>query len=276
MSGPKDPVDGLTTRHVLYLVFMHMIGAMILDGSINFGLATAMYKGTKDPISIWPLPNTLAGDAAVTIIIQTTLTWILDRLAVGGDLKKGLVAPLRMPINAKPWLRWFIGLDELKSFQQSSKSGGGGGGGGGGTSGATVGTGAVPGVPHYYSRKEKVLFLLAFHGKRIAVMIVATFIVFWPITIGILTGLRNQGIGRDHSDLGGDFNVWPMPEIFKGIYGFAVGITTPFVSYVALIYQGETMTKIDNREYAQVQNSDDDDDTNSVTVVMEDLQQERA
>ncbi|KAF9298851.1 hypothetical protein BGZ91_010047, partial [Linnemannia elongata] len=56
-----------------------------------------MYKNNKNPVYIWPLPNTLAGDMAVTIIIQQTLTWILDRLAVRGDLKKGLVAPLRMP-----------------------------------------------------------------------------------------------------------------------------------------------------------------------------------
>lgn len=249
MTGAKDPVDGLTSRHVLYLVFMHMIGAMCLDGGINFGLATAMYKNTKDPVSLWPLPNTLAGDAAVTIIIQITLTWILDRLAVGGDLKKGLVSPLRMPRHAKPWLRWYVGLNDLRAYQSQKTAAAGG-----------------------HSRKEAALFWIGFHGKRIAVMIVATFVVFWPITIGILSGLRTQGVGRDYSDRGGDFNVWPFPEIFKGVYGFALGATTPFVSYVALIYQGETMVKVDNRDYNQVQN-DDDDDLNNPAVVMEDLQQ---
>ncbi|KAF9959448.1 hypothetical protein BGZ72_009610 [Mortierella alpina] len=207
MPGPKPPVDALTTRHVVYLVIMHMIGAMILDGGINFGLATAMYKNTKDPVSLWPLPNTLAGDAAVTIIIQQTLTWILDRLAVGGDLKKGLVAPLRMPKNASAVTRWFVGLDDVRVYKTT---------------------------------KERLAHYFRFHGKRIAVLVVATFVLYWPITIGILSGLKIHGIAKDHSHRGGDFNVWPMPEIFKGVYGFALGMTTPFVSYIALIYQGET------------------------------------
>ncbi|KAF9280146.1 hypothetical protein BGZ68_007470 [Mortierella alpina] len=207
MPGPKPAVDGLTTRHVVYLVVMHMIGAMILDGAINFGLATAMYKNTKDPVTLWPLPNTLAGDAAVTIIIQQALTWILDRLAVGGDLKKGLVAPLRMPKNANAIIRWFVGLEE---------------------------------VCVYKTFKERSAYYVRFHGKRIAVLVVVTFILYWPITIGILSGLRIHGIGKDFSERNGDFNIWPMPEIFKGVYGFALGMTTPFVSYIALIYQGET------------------------------------
>ncbi|KAG0201944.1 hypothetical protein BGX28_005388 [Mortierella sp. GBA30] len=207
MPGPKPAVDGLTTRHVVYLVVMHMIGAMVLDGGINFGLATAMYKNTKDPIALWPLPNTLAGDAAVTIIIQQTLTWILDRLAVGGDLKKGLVAPLRMPKTASAVVRWFVGLDHIRVYK---------------------------------TPKERIGYYLSFHGKRILVLVFATFILYWPITIGILSGLKIHGVGKDHSDRGGDFNVWPLPEIFKGVYGFAVGMTTPFVSYIALIYQGET------------------------------------
>ncbi|KAF9187136.1 hypothetical protein BGZ51_001518 [Haplosporangium sp. Z 767] len=207
MAGPKAAVDGLTTRHVVYLVVMHMIGAMILDGGINFGLATAMYKNTSDPIFLWPLPNTLAGDAAVTIIIQQALTWILDRLAVRGDLKKGMVAPLKMPKGANGLIRWFVGLDHVRVYKTTG---------------------------------EKIGYYFNFHGKRIAVLILATFLVYWPITIGILSGLKIHGVGKDHSDLGGDFNVWPFPEIFKGVYGFAVGMTTPFVSYIALIYQGET------------------------------------
>ncbi|KAF9584946.1 hypothetical protein BGW38_004561 [Lunasporangiospora selenospora] len=216
MAGPKPAVDGMTTRHVLYLLFMHCIGAMILDGGINFGIATAMYKNTKDPVNLWPLPNTLAGDAAVTIIIQQALTWILDRLAVKGDLKKGMVAPLRMPRNANAVLRWFVGLDQVQSTHKSF--------------GARL---------TYYAR---------FHGPRMAALIFATFCIYWPITIGILSGVKIHGIGKDYSGLGGDFNLWPLPQIFKGVFGFAVGMTTPFVSYVALIYQGETTAVPDSSE----------------------------
>ncbi|GJJ68861.1 hypothetical protein EMPS_01207 [Entomortierella parvispora] len=209
-SSPKAPVDGLTTRHIVYLVFMHMIGAMILDAGINFGIATAMYKNNSHPVNLWPLPQTLAGDAGVTIIIQQLLTWILDRRAVFGDLKKGMVAPLRMPKNAGPVLRWFVGLDE-----------------------------AAAGA-HCKTFKEKLYFVVSFHGRRIAAIVLATFVLYWPIAIGILSGLKIHGIGADHSSRGGDFNVWPLPEIFKGVYGAALGLTTPLMSYVTLIFQGET------------------------------------
>ncbi|KAG9066371.1 hypothetical protein KI688_001595 [Linnemannia hyalina] len=262
--APRTATDSLTSRHIAYLGLMHMLGAMVLDGVINFALATAMYKGTSNPVMIWPLPNTLAGEAAVTIIIQTTLTWILDRLAVAGDLKKGLVAPLRMPRNAHPWIQWFVGLDELqeaRSKQRYNKAAAG--------------------------RKEQILQQFKFHGKRIGVMIVVTFLVFWPLTIGVLSALRNQGVGKDFSQLGGDFNVWPFPEIFKGIYGFATGITTPFVSYIALIYQGETMIRLQSLESESDDEQspsaggtyghrngfeDDDDDLDDDDLVMQDLQ----
>ncbi|KAK3815777.1 MAG: hypothetical protein JOS17DRAFT_806412 [Linnemannia elongata] len=200
----KAPVFGLTTRHIVYLIVMHTIGAMILDAGINFGLATAMYKNSKHPVYIWPLPNSLAGDIAVTIIIQQTLTWILDRLAVRGDLKKGLVAPLRMPSDASALVRWFVGLEDVK----------------------------VAGRPGF-----------AFHIKRVVVYVVVTFLVYWPITIGILYGLKNGHVGAavaDGADAVGDFNLWPFPQIFKAVYSAALGLTTPFVSYVTLIYEGET------------------------------------
>lgn len=202
----KAPVSGLTTRHIVYLIFMHTIGAMILDAGINFGLATAMYKNSKHPVYIWPLPNSLAGDIAVTIIIQQTLTWILDRLAVRGDLKKGLVAPLRMPSDASKVVRWFVGLEDVKAA----------------------------GKPGF-----------AFHIKRVVVIIVASFLVYWPITIGILYGLKSGNVGAVTSDgtdapAEGDFNLWPFPQIFKAVYSAALGLTTPFISYVTLIYQGET------------------------------------
>ncbi|KAG0053674.1 hypothetical protein BGZ83_000669 [Gryganskiella cystojenkinii] len=235
--------DRLTPRHVAYLGLMHMLGAMVLDGVINFGLATAMYKGTKDPISLWPLPNTLAGDAAVTIIIQITLTWILDRLAVRGDLKKGFVTPLRMPQDAHPWIEWFVGLKQGRRID------------------SPLGTSAG------HSKKDQVLRAIKFHGQRIAVMIVVTFIIFWPVTIGILSGLKSRGVGKDFGPLGGDFNVWPFPEIFKGIYGFAVGMTTPFVSYIALIYEGESMIRVNSLE------SDDEETDGEDETMMEDLQQ---
>ncbi|KAF9125911.1 hypothetical protein BGW39_007081 [Mortierella sp. 14UC] len=212
MTAKKAPVFGLTTRHILYLVIMHTIGAMILDAGINFGLATAMYRNNKHPVYIWPLPNTLAGDIAVTIIIQQALTWILDRLAVRGDLKKGLVAPLRMPAEASKLVRWFVGLEDVKA----------------------------PGRPGF-----------VFHFKRIVVLIVMSFLVYWPITIGVIYGLKSGDVGAATGDHAGDFNLWPFPQIFKGVYSACLGLTTPFVSYVTLIYEGETQAAAGGAEEAK-------------------------
>ncbi|KAF9931319.1 hypothetical protein FBU30_010458 [Linnemannia zychae] len=200
MSAKKAPVTGLTARHILYLIVMHTIGAMILDSGINCGLATAMYKSNKNPLKIWPLPNTIAGDVAVTIIIQQALTWILDRLAVRGDLKKGLVAPLRMPSNANGVLRWFVGLEDYKNDKKS---------------------------------------IILFHFKRIVVFVVASFLLYWPITIGVIYGLKNGHVGTAGAG-DGDFNLWPFPSVFKAVFAAFLGLTTPFVSYVMLIFVGET------------------------------------
>ncbi|GJJ77812.1 hypothetical protein EMPS_10171 [Entomortierella parvispora] len=238
--------DSLTPRHVAYLGLMHMLGAMVLDGVINFGLTTLMYKGTKSPVMLWSLPNTLAGDAFMTIVIQTTLTWFLDRLAVAADLKKGLVTPLRMPRDAHPWIEWFVGLEQGRRVDY------------------TVGG---MGMSQNKSRKEQFIKGFKFHGQRIGVIIVATLIVFWPITILILMVMRSQGIGKDDGPLGGDFNVWPFPQIFKGIYGFATGIITPFVSYIALIYQGESMIRVSSLH------SEDEDSAGEEDTMMDDLQQ---
>ncbi|KAG0368089.1 hypothetical protein BGX24_002953 [Mortierella sp. AD032] len=212
MTAKKAAVSGLTTRHIVYLIVMHTIGAMILDAGINFGLATAMYKNNKNAVYIWPLPNSLAGDIAVTIIIQQALTWILDRLAVRGDLKKGLVAPLRMPSDASRVVRWFVGLEDVKA----------------------------PGRPGF-----------VFHFKRVVVLIVASFLLYWPITIGILYGLKNGGVGAATGDPAGEFNLWPFPQILKGVYSACLGLTTPFVSYVTLIYEGENQAAATGAEEAK-------------------------
>ncbi|KAG0268032.1 hypothetical protein BGZ95_002645 [Linnemannia exigua] len=201
MTAKKVAVSGLTTRHIVYLIVMHTIGAMILDAGINFGLATAMYKNSKHPVYIWPLPNSLAGDIAVTIIIQQALTWILDRIAVRGDLKKGLVAPLRMPSDASKVVRWFVGLEDVNK----------------------------PGRPGF-----------AFHFKRVVVLVVASFLLYWPMTIGIIYGLKSGDVGAATGDNAGQFNLWPFPQIFKGIYSACLGLTTPFITYVTLIYEGES------------------------------------
>ncbi|KAJ3018189.1 hypothetical protein HKX48_003051 [Thoreauomyces humboldtii] len=82
----------MTTRQKIYIVFMHSIGAGILDAVINSAIAYAMYAHSAS--YLWDFPNTLAGDAAVTVIIQNTLTWVIDGALTHNDVRKGTVKPL--------------------------------------------------------------------------------------------------------------------------------------------------------------------------------------
>ncbi|KAF9360091.1 hypothetical protein BGX26_010528 [Mortierella sp. AD094] len=229
MATQKAPVDAMTTRHILFLVFMHGLGSMILDGAINFGLAVAMYKTSNDPVHLWSFPNTLAGDATVTVIVQQLLTWILDQLSVRGDVKRGVVAPLRMPKDANVVLRWFVGVDTPK-----------------------------------FGQKKTAKEFLIFHGQRVFALILGSWFVYWPIAIGVLSALRSNNIGVDTRGVGGDFNNWPLPEIFKGVYGFALGMTTPFVAYIQLIYLGET-TNADSESELPARVSDGENDEVKLT-----------
>lgn len=57
----------LTKRQKLYLWLPQTIGAAILDGAINFAIATAMYRTSPTRVTMWILSeNTLAGDMGVT------------------------------------------------------------------------------------------------------------------------------------------------------------------------------------------------------------------
>jgi hypothetical protein len=64
------------------------------------------------PIRLFQLPNTLAGDAGVTIIIQCLITWLAEFFLVGRDLRHGTVAPAAfLPEPKGPVARWFLLLD---------------------------------------------------------------------------------------------------------------------------------------------------------------------
>ena len=73
-------VGRLTTSQLAYLVIMQGIGAAIIDAGANFGIATAMYRDSSNSVSVWILPGSLAGDAIITLLVQTTLTWIIAGL----------------------------------------------------------------------------------------------------------------------------------------------------------------------------------------------------
>lgn len=89
----------LHTRQGWYFIIFHIIGAIIISAAANFGVACAMYrKHSIDNITMWKLKdNTIAGDMAVTILIQTTATYVITSTMVHRDIYTGLIAPLRRP-----------------------------------------------------------------------------------------------------------------------------------------------------------------------------------
>lgn len=86
-----------------------------------------MYTTTDDPIRLWQFPNTLAGDTAVTIIVQCLMTWMIEMFIVNRDLRKGNIQPIGFitePSSTERlsrWIRWFMLLDQSK--QQRKRRG---------------------------------------------------------------------------------------------------------------------------------------------------------
>ncbi|KAI8907461.1 hypothetical protein DFJ77DRAFT_475530 [Powellomyces hirtus] len=99
LSPPPSFFPALSLRQKLYILLMHSIGAGLLDAGINFALAYAMYHGKT--AYLWDLPNTIAGDAAMTVIIQGVLTWIIDGTLTHQDCRKGVVKPIVLSDTAK-------------------------------------------------------------------------------------------------------------------------------------------------------------------------------
>lgn len=95
----RKPTKKLTTHQKFYIFVIDGLGAVILSGAINFAIAYAMYtshppESPAPPILLFHLPNSLAGDAAVTIILQTVITWLVELFLVGRDLERGGIAPV--------------------------------------------------------------------------------------------------------------------------------------------------------------------------------------
>lgn len=186
------PTTRLTLSQAIYIFVIDGLGAALLSGAINFALAYAMYDTTHKPIRLWRLPNTLAGDAGVTIILQNLITWSLELVLVNRDLARGSIAPIGfLPAPKSGFARWFFFLDRT---DDASKPGG---------------------WRHWAA-------FWASQLVRAMVVSVGCFVVFWPVAVGVLTA-----VGRKE---GGDWvfgRRW-APQVFKLVLGAVVGgVTTP-------------------------------------------------
>ncbi|KAI0438183.1 hypothetical protein F4803DRAFT_111704 [Xylaria telfairii] len=118
----RPPSDHFTPRQLFYIFGIDGIGSAILAGLINFAIAYALYhdKGTEDsPIRLFQFPNTVAGDAAVTIFIQFVTTWVVQAFLVNYDLKRGGVQPIGfLPEPQWKYFRWFMCLDRQEQTDE--------------------------------------------------------------------------------------------------------------------------------------------------------------
>ncbi|KAK3945493.1 hypothetical protein QBC46DRAFT_93311 [Diplogelasinospora grovesii] len=199
------PTDRLTNHQIFYIFGLDGVGAMILSGGINFAIAYAMYTTQNTalhPIRLFQLPNTLAGDCAVTIIIQCIITWLVELILVSRDLASGGVAPIGfVPQPKNRLLRWFMFLDTTEADTPGSIGGW--------------------------------VFFLGAQIARAFVVAVVSFCVLWGPCVGILTTVGERQ--------GGDWvyeKTW-VPQVFKLILGGVLALlTTPVFAGVWLVKAG--------------------------------------
>ncbi|KAK0640993.1 hypothetical protein B0T16DRAFT_461111 [Cercophora newfieldiana] len=181
------------TPHQIFIIFIiDGLGAALLSGAINFAVAYAMYTTATTPIRLFQLPNTLAGDAGVTIILQNIITWLIELVLVNRDLARGAIAPIGfIPQPENKAMRWFMFLDRK----------------------------AEEGAPH--GRRHWVSFLFS-QVLRAFIVAGVCFVLFWGPAVGILTAVGARS--------GGDWvfeRTW-APQVFKFVLGAVLGlVTTP-------------------------------------------------
>lgn len=184
--------------------------------------SSAMYTTQdieKNPIRLFELPNTLAGDAAVTIIVQCIITWLIELMLVNYDLKGGHVHPIGfIPEPANPLVRWFLFLDPDHSPPDPDAP-----------------------KPVERGRLASGAFFIFSQALRGFVVAVLSFCLLWGPSVGILTAVGTKR--------GGDWyfqQKW-APQIFKLVLGGVLGLlVTPPFAMIWLVKCGWTLQAQEN------------------------------
>ncbi|KAI0532988.1 hypothetical protein GGR58DRAFT_139303 [Xylaria digitata] len=200
-SKYMPPSDHFTLHQIFYIFIIDGIGAAIVAGAINFAIAYALYGLIKNidqsPVRLFQLPNTLAGDTAVTIFIQFLTTWIAESIIVNRDLKRGGVQPIGF-IPEPKWrlLRWFMFLDRKEETYN------------------------VRSVKHWLSYFFSQI-------TRSFILAALAFPFIFGVSVGILTALGEREIG----DWDWSYPSKWIPEIFKAVQGAVLGLLfTPLMA----------------------------------------------
>ncbi|KAI2628220.1 hypothetical protein GGS21DRAFT_248154 [Xylaria nigripes] len=223
-TGPKDhlprlrsPSEHLTPHQFLYLFILDGVGAAAISGGINFAIAYGLYhgKGTGDnPIRLFQFPNTLAGDAAVTVLIQFGVTWLIEMFRVNLDLRNGVVQPFGfIPEPQWQFFRWYMFLDRQEQTDE------------------------IGSFMHW-------LRFIFSQIIRVLILVAVSFPFIFGTSVGILTVIGNKHDG----DWDWYFSATWAPEIFKLVQGAALGLLfTPFMASFWLVRCGWALQGIERQ-----------------------------
>ncbi|KAK8044119.1 hypothetical protein PG993_004143 [Apiospora rasikravindrae] len=220
-TGFQEPSTKLTGYQIFYLFGLDGVGAFILSGGINFAIAYAMYTTqhyTPDNIiRLFQLPNTLAGDMAVTIFIQCIITWLVELILVNRDLKSGGVQAIGfVPEPTNRLVRWYMFLDRTEGD-----------------------THAVGGFRHWLS-------FLGSQVMRALISVVPCFVLLFGPSIGFLTLVGTPipwGTAQDWVYA----TKW-APQIFKLLLGGVLSLLTgPAFAAFWLVRCGWALKKNEER-----------------------------
>jgi hypothetical protein len=122
--------------------------------------------------------NTLAGDAAVTIFVQTIITWLLDSAMVCNDVRTRAygVRPISMSPKAlnNKFLNWYISAEGMELLE-----------------------------PHITLKARLKCFVIGI--IKAFLLCILVFFIWWPITVAILVGVGHSiGAGQYQ------YNHWPV------------------------------------------------------------------
>ncbi|GAA5879318.1 hypothetical protein JCM8547_000662 [Rhodosporidiobolus lusitaniae] len=218
----------LSWKQILYIVGPQMLGAAVIDGGANFGIACAMYRTIDlgDTIEMWPIQhNTIAGDVAVTTFIQGILTFVISSGMVHVDMRHGGISAFPYPW---PDTRFAVlpGKDPEEATSRRTRlwrtfhSRHGLGRGLHFFSGSHVND--IFDMELTWSEFGVRLFWSVWKGSVLSALY---FLLFWPITIAIIAPIWG---GRNMA------HTW-TPEIIKLLYGALLGLLqTPLCAMIAL------------------------------------------
>jgi len=93
----------VTLKQKLYIVVQQLLGSMILNFFINFGLGYEGYHTAgNESIAVWTPPKPIAGQIFVETFLQSALTWTIAGALVRLDVKRGKVEKLAVKLPYIP------------------------------------------------------------------------------------------------------------------------------------------------------------------------------